>query len=182
MKITLLNIFWAFVKISTILLGGGYVIIPVMKSELVEKRCWITMEEVLDYYSISQCLPGIIAVNMSILVGCKLYGTKGAITSVFAMSLTPFLIIVLIANLIEKIMLIPNIESFFWGVNLAVIILIYLAVKEIFCHALKDFLTVFWFIFILSLACLKVNPVVLIILSIIFGLILPRIKKEKAHE
>lgn len=182
MKVNFLNIFLAFLKISIILLGGGYVIIPVMKSELVEKRAWINMEEVLDYYSISQCLGGIIAVNMAILVGCKLKGVKGALLSVFAMSLPPFLIIVLVANLIEKIIEIPHVDSFFWGVNLAVIVLIYLAVKEMFLYALKDFLTISWFLLILFLTFLNVNPVVLIISSILFGLMLPKIKKAGDSE
>ena len=76
MKITLLNIFKAFFKIGLILLGGGYVIIPIMKTELVEKRNWIDEEELFNFYSVSQCLPGIIAVNMSILVGYKLLKIK----------------------------------------------------------------------------------------------------------
>lgn len=182
MEINLKNIFIAFLKISTILLGGGYVIIPIAQSELVEKRNWVTKEEILDYYSIAQCLGGIIAVNMAILIGCKLKGAKGALTSVLGMSLPPFLIIVLIANLIEKIVQIPNIDSFFWGVNLAVVVLIYLAVKEVFLHALKDILSAFWFVLILVLACLKVNPVVLILSSLVFGLILARFKKEVKDE
>ncbi len=182
MDSNLKDIFIAFTKMSIILLGGGYVIIPVAQGELVEKRNWVTKEEILDYYSISQCLGGIIAVNMAILIGSKLRGLKGAIASVLGMSLPPFLIILLIANLIEKINQIPYIESFFWGVNLAVIVLIYLAVKEMFFYSLKDLLSSFWFVLILILACFRINPVILIIFSVLFGLILPKLKKGAENE
>ena len=117
------NIFKVFFKIGVILLGGGYVIIPIMQNELVEKRKWITNSELCDYYCVSQCLPGIIAINMSILVGYKLLKSKGVVASVFGMTLSPFVAILLIANILNFIIGISFIEGVFWGVNLSVIIL-----------------------------------------------------------
>ena len=64
MKVSFWNIFSIFFKIGVILLGGGYVIIPIMQNELVEKRQWLSEDELCDYYCVSQCLPGIIAINM----------------------------------------------------------------------------------------------------------------------
>ena len=72
MNIKLIDIYKIFFKIGAILLGGGYVIIPIMQNELVEKKKWLNEQELCDYYCVSQCLPGIIAINMSILVGYKL--------------------------------------------------------------------------------------------------------------
>ena len=103
-KITLFNIFKVFFKIGVILLGGGYVIVPIMKDELNIKRSWLYDDEIYDYYCVSQCLPGIIAVNMAILVGYRLKKFKGALVSLFAMSLSPFVSIVIVAILIQKIM------------------------------------------------------------------------------
>lgn len=179
MKITLLNIFKAFFKIGLILLGGGYVIIPIMKTELIEKRNWIDEEELFNFYSVSQCLPGIIAVNMSILVGYKLLKIKGALASIFAMALSPFISILLIANFITKIMNLEFIEGLFWGVNLSVIILIYLAIKEMWFKSIVDFFSAFWFLLILTLSILKVNPITLILSSILLGIILNFIRKSK---
>lgn len=179
MKISLFNIFKVFLKIGLILLGGGYVIIPIIQDELVKKRNWLTDDEVCDYYAVSQCLPGIIAINMAILVGYKLMKFKGALISVFAMSFTPFLSIVLIANVLYKIIKIPFIESVFWGVNLSVIVLIYLALKDIWKKSLTDYITAFWFILILILGLLGVNPAILIILSIIAGGLFQKIKDVK---
>jgi len=178
--INLLNIFKAFFKIGAILLGGGYVIVPIMKEELVEKRSWLNEEELLDFYCVSQCLPGIIAVNMAILTGYKILKLKGAITGLFAMSLSPVITIIIIANLISKIISIPFIEGVFQGVNISVIILIYLTFKEIWKTSMINLFSYVWFFMIFSLCILKVNPAILIIVSVIFGIILQFIKDKRS--
>jgi len=182
-KINLINIFKVFFKIGVILLGGGYVIVPIMKEELVEKNKWLNEDELLDFYCVSQCLPGIIAINMAILTGHKIYKFKGAITGLFAMSLSPILSIIIIAHLISEITSIPFMEGVFWGVNLSVIVLIYLALKEMWQKSMTDLFSFFWYIFILLLAILKVNPAFLIVISIISGLVCCFIKslKENRH-
>lgn len=179
MKVNFINIFITFLKIGAILLGGGYVIIPIMQSELVEKRNWLNEQELCDYYCVSQCLPGIIAVNMSILVGYKLLKTKGVLASILGISFSPFIIILLIANILNKISNIPFIDGIFWGVNLSVIVLIYLALKEMWQKSIVDLFSSIWFTLILILTVLKVSPVILIISSILVGAILHLIKGEK---
>ena len=179
MNVNFINIFITFLKIGAILLGGGYVIIPIMQSELVEKRNWLNEQELCDYYCVSQCLPGIIAVNMSILVGYKLLKTKGVLASILGMSFSPFIIILLIANVLNKISNMPFIDGIFWGVNLSVIVLIYLALKEMWQKSIVDLFSSIWFALILILTVLKVSPVILIISSILVGAILHLIKGEK---
>ena len=178
-KVSLINIYKIFLKIGAILLGGGYVIVPIMKTELVEKRKWITEEELCDYYCVSQCLPGIIAVNISILVGCKLLKTKGALTALLGMATSPFLAIITIANLLEKIMQIPFMNGIFWGVNLSVIVLIYLTLKEMWHKSIIDKFSTFWFVLIFVLMMSKINPAILIIATILSGLILQIIKDKR---
>lgn len=178
MKPTLFNIFKAFFKIGLILLGGGYVIVPIMNEELVKKRGWLTSDEVFDYYCVAQCLPGIIAINISILVGNKLKRIKGAITAVFAVALSPIISIIVIAKLLSLIIKIPFIESVFWGVNLSVIVLLYLALKEMWTKSIVDKLTTLWFLIILTLGILKINPVYLIISSVVFGFLLELFNKK----
>ena len=178
-KVSFLNIFLVFLKIGAILLGGGYVIVPIMQSELVEKRNWINNDELCDFYCVSQCLPGIIAINMSILVGCKLLNTKGALAAIFGMSFSPFVVNLIIANFMEKILKIPYMDGVFWGVNLAVIVLIYLAIKEMWKKSIVDKFSIFWFLFILLLSALKINPAYLIIGSIFFGVIIQLLKEKK---
>lgn len=178
-KISLINIYKVFLKIGAILLGGGYVIVPIMKNELIEKRNWITEEELCDYYCVSQCLPGIIAVNISILVGCRLLKTKGAFVALLGMATSPFLAIILIANLLNKILQFSFMEGIFWGVNLSVIVLIYLTLKEMWQKSIVDKFTGFWFLLIFILMLFKINPAFLIIGSIFFGAILQIIKDKK---
>lgn len=178
-KISFFEVFKVFLKIGIILLGGGYVIIPIMKNELIEKRNWLNEDELCDYYCVSQCLPGIIAANMSILVGYKLAKIKGALAAIIGMSLSPFVSIVIIAHLLDKILAISFIESFFWGINLSVIVLIYLALKEMWSKSIVDLFSAFWFVFILVLALLKINPAYLIIASIVLGIIFQIIKEKR---
>lgn len=178
-EINVKNLFKVFLKIGIILLGGGYVIIPIMKTELIEKRNWLKEEELLDFYCVAQCLSGIIAVNMAILVGFKLLKLKGALTTLFAMSFSPFISIVLIAGILDKIIKIPFMEGVFWGVNLCVIVLIYLTLKEMWSKSIVDKFSVFWFILILILSIFKVNPAILIIFSIVLGVFIELIKRIK---
>lgn len=179
MEVNIKNLFKVFFKIGAILLGGGYVIVPIMKEELVEKRNWLKEEEIYDYLCVSQCLPGIIAVNMSVLTGYKLLRFKGAVVALFAMSLSPFLSIILIANILSKILNIPFIGGLFWGVNLSVIILIYLTLKEVWKKSIVDIYTYIWFFLVLALSLYKISPVVLILSSIILGTIVQFIKEKK---
>lgn len=165
---SILNVFF---KIGAYLLGGGYVIIPIMQDEIVQKRKWLTSDEVCDYYCVSQCLSGIIAINMSILVGYKLLKLKGAIAAILGMALSPFIAIIIVANLLNQILHIPFIDGIFWGVNISVIVLIYLAVKEMWQKSIVDKFSAFWFLLILVLSVLKINPITLILVSIALGII-----------
>lgn len=178
MTLNFWQIYKVFLKIGAILLGGGYVIIPIMQNELIEKRKWLSNEELCDFYCVSQCLCGIIAINMSILVGCKMLKVKGAIAAVLGMATSPFISILLVANLINVILGLPFIEGIFWGINLSVIVLIYLALKEIWIKAIVDKISFFWFLLILILSVLKVNPAYLIVFSITVGIITHLIKEK----
>lgn len=84
------TIFKTFFKVGTLLLGGGYVILPLLTSELVEKKNWITSDELCEFYAIGASLPGIIAANTAIFTGRKLLGTKGAVAATVGMVLPAF--------------------------------------------------------------------------------------------
>jgi chromate transport protein ChrA len=99
-KITLLNLYLIFVKIGAILLGGGYVILPIVTSEFAEKRDLVTAEEIVDFFAISQSLPGIIAANISMFIGYKLRGKLGALLAMFGVITVPFLCIISLASLL----------------------------------------------------------------------------------
>ena len=100
----LFKIFFSFFKIGLFTFGGGYAMLPLMRAELVEKHQWITDDELLDYFSVSQCTPGVIAVNVSTFVGHKTGGVFGAVTATSAVVLPSLIIILSIASVLTKYM------------------------------------------------------------------------------
>ena len=92
MKI-LLQLFIIFARIGGFTFGGGYAMLPMLQKELVENKGWTTNEELIDYYAIGQCTPGVIAVNVATFVGYKTKGVLGGIFATLGM-ITPSLIIV----------------------------------------------------------------------------------------
>ncbi len=89
----LLALYAAFFRIGGLTFGGGLTMLPMLKYELVEKRDWVTEDELLDYYAVGQCTPGIIAVNTATFVGYKRKGIIGGIFATLGM-ISPSLIIV----------------------------------------------------------------------------------------
>lgn len=100
------NIYWqlysSFFSIGILTFGGGLTMLPMLKHELVEKRRWVTNEELIDCYAIGQCTPGIIAVNTATFVGYKKKGVWGGITSTLGMVTPSIVIILALASCIEQ--------------------------------------------------------------------------------
>ena len=74
-----LDIFLTFMRVGVMTFGGGYAMIPVVERELIKRKGWIPIEEVMDYYTVSQIIPGIIGVNLSAFVGYKRKGVLGGV-------------------------------------------------------------------------------------------------------
>ncbi len=172
--------FLSFLKIGTLLLGGGYVIVPLLMNELVEKNNWITKEDVVDFYALGQCVPGIIAANTTLFIGYKLRKKTGAIIAFLGLILPPFIAIVFLATLLMKLAQNPIMADVFWGVNVAIVILLFLAVKEVWKSSIVDRFTLFLFLLILALSVFMVSPSILIIFSAILGILYKlKIRKEE---
>ena len=120
----ILKIFLIFAKIGLFTFGGGYAMFPVIKGELIEKRNLITEEELLDYYAIGQCTPGIIAVNVATFVGKKLKGFLGSLFATLGVIFPSIVIILIIASCVKNFSDIWFVQSAFSGIRVAVIILI----------------------------------------------------------
>ena len=101
---TLFELFIAFAKIGSLTFGGGLAMLPMLKHELVEKRGWVTEDEIMDYYAIGQCTPGIIAVNTATFVGYKKKGIAGGIFATLGMVFPSIVIILLAATVLQKFM------------------------------------------------------------------------------
>lgn len=179
MNVSLLNIFLVFLKVGAILLGGGYVILPLLTSEIVEKRSWITKDELVNYYSLSQCLPGIIAVNTAIFTGYKLKGKFGALAAVVGMCLSPFLVIISLASILAKLTTNPIVINVFWGVGIGLLIMLLLTVKEIWDKSIVDKFTFFLFLLVFFLTVFfDFSPVFAVVGSAFIGVIYKFIYKR----
>ena len=165
------QIFKTFFKVGTLLLGGGYVILPLLQAELVDKLNWIDDDELCEYYALGQSVPGIIAANVSIFVGYKLRGFSGALAAILGITLPAFVAIVILARIMAEVVHFKFVQSIFWGVGIGVLMLIFLAVKEIWKKSVVDKFScwIFFITFILS-ACFKAPPAILIIFAIFIGL------------
>lgn len=181
MKPKLFDMFLSFLKIGCLLLGGGYVIVPLLRNELVEKHNWIDEKDIIDFYALGQCTPGIIAINTTLFIGYKLRGKTGALIAFLGLILPPFLAIILLASVLISISNNIVVNDVFWGVNIAIIILLILTVKEVWANSIVDKFTLFLFLLILLLSVLKVSPVKSIILSGILG-ILYKVITAKLHK
>ena len=113
-----------FFKIGTFTLGGGYAMIPIIESEVVDKHGWINREEFTDLIAIAQSCPGVFAINISTFVGYKLSKVQGAICAALGAALPSFLIILLIAMCFHQFMDVPWIAAMFRGIRPAVVALI----------------------------------------------------------
>lgn len=120
------NLFLTFAKIGAFTFGGGWAMISIIEREVVSKHRWLEKEEFLDLLAVAQSMPGILAVNISVVVGDKLRGLKGAVAAAFGTILPSFLIILAIAIFLtpEAITSNPTLTSIFKGIRPAVIALI----------------------------------------------------------
>lgn len=100
----LFMLYVAFFRIGGLTFGGGLTMLPMLKFELVEKNGWITEDELLDYYAVGQCTPGIIAVNVATFVGYKKRGIVGAIFSTLGMVSPSLIIVSILALFLEQFM------------------------------------------------------------------------------
>lgn len=166
------TIFKIFFKIGTLLLGGGYVILPLLTSELVDKRKWLTSDELCEYYALGASLPGIIAANTAIFTGRKLCRTKGAIAATLGMITPAFLAIILLAYLFNELVTKPTIQHIFWGVGIGVITLLFLAVKEMWKKSVTDKFTLgIYLLCLLAAMSGKIPLPAIIITSVIIGIL-----------
>ena len=171
----LLNLFWSFFKVGLFTFGGGYAMIPLLQAELVERKKWLEEKEIMDYYSIGQCTPGIIAVNVSTFTGYKLAGIMGAIFATLGI-ITPSIIIILsIANAINLFINNTYIEHAFNGIRIVVIALIFDVIIKMWQKNIKTKIQMLIFVIALFAALwFSVSPVFVIITAAVIGILLTR--------
>ena len=128
---TLAQLGWSFFWISSVTLGGGMAMLPFMSREFVERRRWLTAEELLDVVGVMQSLPGLIAINMAVLVGYRVRGAWGALVASVASSLTPFAVVAAVASFVSSLADSPALAHAFLGVRAGTAALILLSLGKL---------------------------------------------------
>ena len=161
---TLWQLYTAFFRIGILTFGGGLAMLPMFRRECVERYHWVEDDELLDLYAISQCTPGIIAVNSATYIGCKMRKTKGSVVATLGVISPSVIIICVIAALLKQFVTYPVVQHAFAGIRVAVCaMLIMTAVTVVGGFAL---------------ACFTPIPLVLIVvLAGVIGFVLSRVKK-----
>ena len=181
----LFDLFFTFARIGLFTFGGGLAMMPMMQKELVDKKKWITEEDLIDYYAIGQSTPGIIAVNVATFVGHKQFGIFGGIIATLGIIAPSLVIIMLLAGGINSISEYPRVQAALKGINVAVAALLTSVIVKFAGKTIKNvwnvlfmliaFVCIFWF---------KVPSFILILAAIVIGCFNTArvLKKEKSAQ
>ena len=177
----LLSLFFTFAKIGGITFGGGLTMLPLLTREIVQKKKWATEEELLDYYAVGQCTPGIIAVNTATFIGYYQAGVIGGIFATLGMVAPSIVIITVVASVLQSFMDYPVVASALSGINAIVCALLAHTVITLGRKSLVNVISVVLFIIGL-IACFvfDITPILLVIFGGIVGVVCSKIKEGKA--
>lgn len=179
----LLELFLVFVKIGFMTFGGGATMLPILQRELLEDRGWVTEEELMDYYAIGQCTPGIIAVNISTFVGKKRGGDLGGVMATAGFVVPSLLVIVLVAGLITNVDELAWVRNAFAGIRVCVCVQIFNAVRKLAERSVIDGWTtlIFLAVFLLGIF-LDISPVAFVLAAAAAGILVQQLKLRKEGE
>jgi chromate transporter len=145
-------LFLVFARVGVTTFGGGYAILPVLRREVVVRRPWATDAQILDYYAIGQCTPGVIAVNASTFVGYGRAGVPGALAATLGLVTPSVVIITAIAAVLSNFAQIEAVRHAFAGIRVCVCVLIGGTVADMWKKSVPDrpALAIFSAVFLLS--------------------------------
>lgn len=172
------ELYLSFLNIGALMFGSGYTMLPLLTREVVEKRNWITQEELLDAFALSQCVPGVIAINTAVMIGNKRGGWGGAAAALLGIMTAPILAILLVATVLMQFWNNPVMVSAFNGVRVAVAAVITSAVISLIRANVKDWLGIALCIAgFVMIALAHISPIFVVLMAVAVVLVLWRIRK-----
>lgn len=172
MKI-LWELFWTFAKIGVMTFGGGMTMLPLLQREVVENKHWATEEELVDYYAIGQCTPGIIAINVSTFIGQKKKGALGGIAATLGMVFPSLVIITTLAGVITNFSHLAVVKNAFAGIQVCVCVLIFNATMKLKKKSVVDKRTMVIFLLVLvGSTVFNLSPVWFVLAAALAGILL----------
>lgn len=177
----ILSLFVIFAKIGAVAFGGGYVILPLLKREFAEKRDWVTEDEIMDYFAVAQCTPGVIAVNSATFIGRKKAGILGGISATLGVIFPSLIIISVLALFLQNFAEITLVKYALTGIRACVCALILSTVAGLIKKSVVDKITGAVAIVVFLLMCIfDISPVIFVISAGVFGILLNVLKKRGA--
>ena len=134
---TYLQMFISFFKIGAFTFGGGFAMLPLIERAVIERHKWVDRDEILDIYALAQSVPGVIAVNSSMLIGYRLRGVLGAIVASIGVTLPSLIVIIVIAKYFQQLIANVWIARAMAGISGAVAALIINAALRIAGRTIK---------------------------------------------
>ena len=174
------ELFWVFAKIGVMTFGGGAAMLPILQRELLEKRNWVTEEELMDYYAIGQCTPGIIAVNTATFVGYKRQKNWGGVVATAGIVFPSLIIIMILAGIITSASHLEWVQNAFAGIRACVCVQIYNAVRKLAKKSMVDRWTVGIFLLVFGVSIfVDISPVWFVVLAALAGLLIQWLKTKR---
>lgn len=176
----LLSLFLTFAKIGVMTFGGGLTMLPLLTKEIVEKKKWASEEQLLDYYAVGQCTPGIIAVNTATFIGYSQAGIAGGIFATVGMVTPSVLIIIAVAAALQQFMEYPVVASALMGIRAVVCALLSHTVITLAKKSLVDIVTAMIFIIGFVLCFIfDITPIIVVIVGAIIGIAVNKVREVR---
>ena len=182
MLVKLFQIFASFFKSGAFTFGGGYAMIPLIQHEAVEKRKWVTDEDILDIVAIAESTPGPIAINSATFVGYRAAGVLGSVCATLGVVLPSFVIILALSFVLAQFQQFAAVQYAFYGIRAGVLALLVKALWTMYQKSPKG-----WAAYVVMGASLiltavfSVNVIFVIIGCAVFGIITSRIMEGRAQ-
>ncbi len=174
------DMFWTFAKVGVMTFGGGYAMLPILQREVVENKGWATEEELMDYFAIGQCTPGVIAVNTATFIGQKKAGILGGILTTLGVVFPSLVIISALAGVIEAFSHIVWVQNAFGGVRICVCVMILNAVVKLYKKAVVDKVTFAIFLLVaIGSTVTNLSPVLFVLAAGLLGVVLKNLGGKK---
>lgn len=177
------QLFLTFLKIGAFTFGGGYAMIPIIQKEIVEKRKWITDDDILEIIAIAESTPGPIAINSATFVGYRVAGFFGAFFATLGVVLPSFVVILVISFVLREFQNIKAVQYAFNGIRAGVLALLIKALVSMYKKAPKNLISyiVMGCSFVIT-AFSDINVLFVIIGCAVFGLITSVIAERRNKE
>lgn len=174
------ELFITFAKMGVMTFGGGMAMLPILQREVVETKRWATEDEIVDYFAIGQCTPGIIAVNTATFVGQKRKGVAGGIVATLGVIFPSLIIITILAGLINNFSHLAWVQNAFAGIQVCVCVLIFNAVLKLLKKSVVDKWTAAIFVLVLlGGVFLNLSPVWFILAAAALGILLKNLEVKR---